>query len=393
MAGNTAQSLIMADTARSLQRDNLVFRLANADDDADLRALLRRQALPGWVTLSFEREPNYFAAGAIEGERNGVLLARDASTGHLAGMYSRAARRVYVNGEQCWLGYVGQLRMDPQYTGGYRAYRRLSQGFDIGRDLLRREDELPFDITSILTDNRPARRILTAALPGMPRYHRVTGLTTLALPVRSRRFQLPAEYAVRQATQDDLVGISQFLQTVYRRYQCAPVWDEATLRSPVLTPELEPTDFFLVERHAEIVACAALWDQRRVKQSVVRGYRRPLGFLRPLINLAAGVSRVPRLPPSGEALSQAWLSHLAVDRDAEMTIPGLVQTILNAAAGRHIEQLLSGLADDNPILNHISQHFRHFTYRSELYTIQWPGAPAPNEIFDNGPVHVEIATL
>ena len=111
MERNPAQGLTAAAPAPARERNGLQFRLADQGDEAELRALLRRQALPGWVSLSFEREPDYFAAGSIEGERHGVLLARDALTGRLAGMYSRAARRAYVNGERCWLGYVGQLRL------------------------------------------------------------------------------------------------------------------------------------------------------------------------------------------------------------------------------------------------------------------------------------------
>jgi hypothetical protein len=41
---------------------DLVFAVADREDDPDIRALLAENALGGWVQLSLEREPDAFAA-------------------------------------------------------------------------------------------------------------------------------------------------------------------------------------------------------------------------------------------------------------------------------------------------------------------------------------------
>src|SRR5690606_34399488 len=57
MAGALAPGELIA--ARASARDG--FALATHEDDADLRALLRRSAMPGAIRVAFTREPSYFA--------------------------------------------------------------------------------------------------------------------------------------------------------------------------------------------------------------------------------------------------------------------------------------------------------------------------------------------
>ena len=56
MDGTAVESRLTA--ARNAAID---CRVAGAADDADLRRLLRENAMGGWVSVSLEREPRYFA--------------------------------------------------------------------------------------------------------------------------------------------------------------------------------------------------------------------------------------------------------------------------------------------------------------------------------------------
>ena len=58
-----------------LARGHFVFRDARSEDDPILRGILRATPLPGWVTLNYEREPNYFQGCAIEGNTRTVLAS------------------------------------------------------------------------------------------------------------------------------------------------------------------------------------------------------------------------------------------------------------------------------------------------------------------------------
>ena len=370
--------------------------LAGLQDEAELRALRRKQPLPGWVTLSFEREPNYFDAAPCEGERHKVLLARERTdTGDsaaLAGICARPVRRVFVDGEVQWLGYLSQFRTTAEWRGGHRAYRLLRQGFAQVRRTLHRPDELPYDITSILADNRPARRLLSAGLPGMPHYQWISGFNTLIYRSGGRDRRTDPDVECGSAV--GLPAIADCLQRNYRRYQFAPVWDEAALLGAGLRAE----EFLVCREEKRVHACIALWDQRSSKQTVVRGYRRPLGLLRPLINLAAPLCGFPALPQKGQVLRQGWLSHLASEKDDAGAVKALLRAVLPRAQELGLTQVMLGLADGHPLLSAVRAVRRHLSYRSDIYLVHWPehktGAVAPMKTqLGARPLHLELATL
>src|SRR6516162_6075648 len=89
---------------------------AGPADDAAIRLLMRRQPMPGRVTVTFEREPNFFPGCAVTGEDCQVLVARS-DRGEIVGVACRSERNVFVNGQERRLGYLGQLRVDQRFRG------------------------------------------------------------------------------------------------------------------------------------------------------------------------------------------------------------------------------------------------------------------------------------
>src|SRR5512145_1569572 len=142
------------------------FKVATNADDPDLRRMLKANPLPGEITVSLEREPNALAAGAISGDPHHTIIAHDRANGRPIGMGSRSVYSGYCNGVPCRIGYLSQLRVERPYRGRIRL---LTDGYRLIR-ALRRADELPFDLTTIVADNRPARRVLGAGLRELPVY-------------------------------------------------------------------------------------------------------------------------------------------------------------------------------------------------------------------------------
>lgn len=366
----------------------LLFAIAGPQDEAELRALLRSQPLPGWVSLGFEREPDYFAAdsrhGVPQAEGQRVLLAREADSGVPAGFCARSVRRVYVDGEVQRLGYLGQFRTAPGWQRGHQAYRLLRLGFEQVSQQLRRDDELRYDITSILADNRPARRILGADLPGLPHYHWLGGFNTLVYRSGGR---LQRGVAVLEGSRLGLAAIADCLQRHYRHYRYAPVWDVAAITAAGLSAD----DFLLLCDDQRVTACVALWDQRAYKQTVVRAYRPPLGLLRPLLNLSAPLTGLPALPPVGETLRQGWLALLACDPDHPAALQALLAAARVRARQQGLQSVMLGLADDHPLLPNARAAHRQLNYRSDIYTIHWSGEADLSG--DTRPLHLELASL
>ncbi len=371
MAGTPASSLVTRPAA-----GRWVVEAARPGDDSGIRELLRGRAMGGLIRLTLEREPDYRHAAAVEGERHHTVVARERDTGRVLGMGSRAVREVWLDGRRARMGYLAQLRFGPELRAG----RRLLAAGYLSCDRRRRPDELPFDLTSIVADNAPARRLLERGLPGLPRYRRFCRLITLTIPTLRRpwiRTGAPEgeESRPHQASEADLPAIVRCLDRGLRRYQLAPAWNEDDLRSPTRTRGLMADDFLVVTSGDDrVTGCVAIWDQRSFKQVVVRDYALALRRLRPLVNLALTAGRRPRLPPPGSTLELAYLSHLAVVGDRPGVAVELIRAARREAARRGLDYLSLSLAETNPMLPAIRRAFGARELASVLYLVHPAGA-------------------
>lgn len=340
--------------------------LAGPEDDADIRALLRQGAMEGAIRLALTREPRFALGAEVEGERHCTVLVRDEATNRLLGMGSRSVREVFHHGRQARLGYLGQLRFAP----GTRHVRRIRDAFHAIEAAVQ-PDELPFDLTSIVADNAPARRLLERGLPGLPPYRPLAEAETLIMPtadpVWARRGRMPA---VRPARAGDEGRVVAFLQAQLCRHALAPRWTEADLRARCRDLSIE--HFALLEEQGSLRGVGAVWDQRAFKQVLVAGYQPWLARARRPLNAVLHVLGQPRLPPAGASLSLGYLSHfaLAADDDVEAAT-ALVHALRIQARGRGLAQLVLTLAADHPLRAPLRTRFAARPYHSILYAVCW----------------------
>src|SRR5215471_12846071 len=152
------------------------FAEACAADDADLRRLLRDYPMPGRISLSLEREPDFFADAHLPGETKQTIVAREG--GRLICAGSCVIRRRFANGQPQRVGYLGGLRLDQRHAGRFDVLRR---GYEFFHEL-QTDDPAAFYFTSIAADNERARKFLERGLPGMPRYEFVGEFVTVSVP-------------------------------------------------------------------------------------------------------------------------------------------------------------------------------------------------------------------
>ncbi|MFA6954243.1 MAG: hypothetical protein WC538_00050 [Thermoanaerobaculia bacterium] len=364
-----------------------VLERATPEDDAAVRALLRRTPMEGDIRLTFEREPDAALSATVEGERHHVFVAREAD-GAVTGLCSRAVRRVWVNGSLARVGYLGQLRSE---RAAASIRHTIEAGFAACR-ASRLDDELPFDYTSIMADNATARRFLERGVRGLPRYVPLGGFRTLLVPVASRRASsAPSGLTIERGAAVGAAPIASFLQAQYRAYQLAPVWTEGDLLSNEATRDLSLDDFVVAMREGVIVGGAALWDQSEYRQSVVRGYAPWLGRVRGIANAWYSMTGQPRLPAVGERLRIATISHFAVIDDDPAVAIALIDRIRNTAVARKLELLVLGLAESRPLVPALRNRLRARILGSILYGVLYDGEESTG--LDARPLHVEVATL
>jgi len=383
MAGAVARARLAAPAAR------FTCALAAPADEPEIAALFSRSSLPGDVRLAFERRPSPIAAGAIEGDVHQLLVARDRTSGALAGVAGRSERTLFVNGRPTTVGYLSQLRVDPScrqlrslMTAGFGFCRQLH---DAGR--------AAFYLTSIVADNTAARRLLIgAARPPAPRLTAFDDLRTVVLATGRRRPAAVEGVRLEAGSEAWSGAIVDCLDRNLRRFQLAPRWTAADLGAG-RTPGLTSDDFVIALGDGQVVGCMALWDQRRLRQVVVRGYSRRTALLRPALNLIAPWLDLPPLPAVGQALALGYLSHVAVDDDRADVFAALVAAQCRRARARGLDHVVAAFVPRHPFHTVLTGMGRTRHYDSTLYLAAWDGDAAPSDALDGRIAQPEVALL
>lgn len=344
--------------------------------------------MTGAISLSLEREPDYFAGGGGNGESRETIVARE--DGRLICVGSCHKRRRFINGEARTVGYLGGLRLDQVAAGRFDVVRR---GYGFFRDLQR---EAPADLyfTSVAADNHRARRLLERNLPGMPRYEEIAEFVTLMIPVPSPGFN-PGRIACEWNEEIATTGhqYATRLNAFNQRYQLSPVWTDDQL-ADLENLGLRRSDFVSIEKAHESVG-AALWDQRGFKQTVIRGYTRWLALARPILNLSGWLTGGPRLPAVGTVLANGVVSFLTGDDSdggGRMLIE-LFHSLRMRAVRRRLDWITAGFSSNDPRLATVQNHFRCREYRSRLYLVHWPDIGLSASELDGRIIAPEVALL
>lgn len=364
------------------------FELATESDDAGIRRLLRDSPMPGRIALSLEREPDYFADSNLPEQEKQTVVARQLDRVICTG--SCTIRRRFVNGEPRRVGYLGGLRLDACHAGRFDILRR---GYEFFREL-QRDTPADFYFTSIASDNVRARNFLERGLPGMPRYEFIGEFVTVVL---SARRQYPRRHFASHKPpcanlETGLPAPVLFINEHTRQHQFAPCWsaEEMSALKPL---GLSKEDFLISHDARRMNGCAALWDQRSFKQTVIRGYAPWLAFMRPALNAVSPVTGNPRLPAAGETLANAFISHLAIAAVEPEALIRLLTELCRVSAQHDIELLTVGFAGNDPRLAVVRGNFRCHEYRSRLYLVRWPDIGGAARDLDDRIPAPEVALL
>jgi hypothetical protein len=363
-----------------------VYRLATPADESRLRAMLRDNPMDGWVDLSLEREPDYFAAADLYGRETSVIA--ETVSGENIGMYACTQFSVYLDGVVKPALYLHNLRVNRRWR---HHIRFLRGGFASIAELVPDFATAASCFTSIGSGNRKAWRILEAGLSGLPRYCPQGEMVTLALPLSTKRH---SGNLLRRAQRDDLPALLAFHQGYATGWQFAPCLDKDWL---LCGGGLQPEDFWLYEVAGKIRFCAALWDQGHCKQAVVHGYRSPLGLLRPLYNFGARLLGRNLLPAIGQNLAHLFIAFAAFDDgmlvDEHELALDCIAELLFRAREKPVNTAILGLAAAHPLQDKIARRFHADAYRTRIETVSWSGQATFDNKGGNRLVQAEVALL
>jgi len=365
----------------------LQIGLATPGDDFAIRGLCRREAMPGNIVVTYEREPDFSLGCRVTGNEFQVLVARDTQDGEVVGVACRSTRNLFINGHPQRLGYLGQLRIDQRFRGRWL----VSRGFSLLRQLHER-DPVPAYLVSIIEGNREAEAVLVhKARRSFPSFHPVADFCTLAISLGRTKSPFQGEVEISSPAPDQVAKLASFLKTNGPQRQFFPEWTEGSLRE-LTSLGLRIEDILVARRKGAIVGIAGLWDQSAYKQTVVQGYSRWLKAAAPIYNFSAQWAGRAALPRPGTKLRSAYVAFICISADEEQIFAGLLRELYSEAKSRGFEYLLVGLDARDPLLP-VAKKYAHVLYASRLYLAEWPDGGHFHEQLDHRPVYVDIATL
>lgn len=328
----------------------ITYRLAESADDAKLRALLQENAMQGWVAMSMTREPSFFAGMDYFGKDWAVIAEEGNQT---VGMYQCSEQTLFVNKNACSVGYLGGLRVTPEYRGRLPV---LKQGYASIPELAVKQN-IKCWYTSIASDNQIALRVLEEGLKGLPKYHLLGELITLAIPVaRQKKLKL-----WQLAHPEDMTAICDFYNAEVNQYQLAPVL------SPALLAKIN-LPMYVYRSSGEIQGVMGLWNQQAFKQVVAKQYRSPLNLLRPFYNMFAHLSKRVSLPAKNQILDQVFMSFFAVKNQAPF-----LDLITDALSHCSSQVMTFALDAEHIRLPEIKKTFAPEVYQSRIYEVCFDG--------------------
>jgi hypothetical protein len=347
-----------------------VIRAVQEKDDEGIRHLLSAPQPSALLSLGFERSPSYLQAATVSHARPDILVAEHKDSSDIVAVVNLGQRPVYVNGECRDVRYAGDLRVAAAHQGG-RLLVYLSRKM---REIL--GDEGWYQ-TIILNENARSRAALAqGGRAGMPFYATQENVETFTVTGMKKQV-VSAAYAVRRAEESDIPTMNRFVQRMARYYQFLPAYDFHGVQqgSPYFCG-LTLADFMLVERHGELCALGAVWNQKAFKQTRVVSYQPWVRLLRPVYNLWTRLMGGLHLPTQGDLLDYRVLhSPLSVPDDTE-AFSILLQALWGRCRDEGGRALSFSLAATDPrrtVLN----GFRHFSMAGTHYLASFSTSSLP----------------
>jgi hypothetical protein len=322
-----------------------IVELATPADGPDLAPIYASDdGFEGDIAVRFLRGSDPYASLLAEGDAVVVPLVRDAETGRAVGMGACVVRTAWVNGEPARVGYLTGLKLVPELRG---TIPLIPQVYAF---LAEHTRDVDLFVTTILTSNTKARRLLERRHAGMPEYRTVGAYTTHSFRIATPPGPGPR---VTGGTLAELRGLAE----------TAPSWP------PNLAPVAAPTAVtdgdvrILRDRRGTPLAGCVVWDQTAHKQYVIARYG---GRYERMSRLPVHWIGYPRLPKVGVAADDAANTMLTA-RDDD---PDLVLRLLRGVGWqeRRRDFLLAGLRDGHPYGAAFAR-LRTVPYDSILYTV------------------------
>jgi hypothetical protein len=339
----------MMTTTSTAAREEATVRLARRDDSAGLAELFARVVLDSDLSLSVERDPDFFALYDMEmPEREQVVFTVELGP-TLEGVASFLGRDAYLHGQRMRTAYMSDLRMSPKVSGKVfgklMGERHAEASRALGADLM---------YTVVFDSNKAGQKALVERnprFPDKPWYNPLRKFTIQSLHFLQPRPLRRARHKVRVATARDVDAITALLAADHKQRPFGYVFDDGLLERRLKNwPRFGIERFYLaVDAADNILGCVAPWDAVDVKRYRVVGYKGDMRWVKRGYNLAARALGAQPLPEPGGLLRYLYLTHVCVPSEDPGVMASLVDAVYAAHWGRGYCFMSSYVERDDPL--------------------------------------------
>ncbi|HMM12417.1 MAG TPA: hypothetical protein PKE03_10025 [Bacteroidales bacterium] len=242
---------------------SIIVRLAEETDNEQLQALVHRCPQEGMITFYPVRRPLFNSVHRLFDPESWHMVACDGE--RIIGLVGVIHFKAMVLGKSCKLGYMLDLRMDPEYRSGVAAFRLVRAAVD---HIMQSDTDMI--IANFLKDNkRPL--VFTEGRGGLPRAH-FLGENKLFNIIPLRRMKLISGFDIATPQASDIPEMVELYGRYAKGFKIAPLIHEETFRKHLEDINGLSLDSFLIARsNGRIKAMTALWDdQRYISHQVLR---------------------------------------------------------------------------------------------------------------------------
>ena len=302
-----------------------------------------------------------------------------------------AYQKRFINGCVKTIGYLGNLRITPEYQGHFLPLKAM--------DFLHENEasgEAEFFFSAISKENITPRVIFyDHPRPSFPRSVFMENIYTAGIIVGLKKRYVDTQDSILKGSVELLDDIINFLNREGSHKNLFPCYKREDFENNGLTEGFKIEDMRIAYRNNEIVGIMGYWDQSGFKQSVITSYNSFLKVLKPIYNVISLIlspfGLLPPLPDIGEEIKSAYGAFMCIKNDDPELFKNLLNSVYNIAVKRGKHYLLVGLTESDPLLHFLKKN-HHISYHSSIYLYSLKDDPPQLKAKEVVP-YVEIAAL
>jgi len=343
-------------------KENIKIEFAKKSDDKDLRKLMKEITIPGNFQISYQREPSFFDALAVEGYYSHVVVARKTVNNEIIGLGVRSVKQLYINGIEKKIGYLSSLRLSENYRNGFL----IAKGYKLFYQL-HCKDKVDFYLSTIINDNTAAINILTKPGSILPNYYDFGQYRSSAIVLNQKIRNNKIGIIIRRGKPDDLSAIITFLNSEGKKKQFFPAYKITDFSDNGLLKNLNPENILLAFSGKELVGVIAAWDQNSFRQSVMTDYSKKIVAARSLYNLFSPILRLPKIPRKGGELNYFYAGLICIKNNDCEIFSLLLNRIMEENKSKY-SFLMIGMHEKDLLLKEVVK-LKSIKYLSRMYIV------------------------